>query len=114
MKRLEFKTEKEAQIALAVINEIAAAWWAAQGYVVEDVNGQKQLIGKNAKTGEDMPDKARTTTWAEIEKSPDGTFYFPSPVNNPKFVNWRDYLQDGLTFPSDKVFPEEWTVKDGV
>lgn len=108
MKILEFKTEKEAQIALAVINEIAAAWWAAQGYVVEDVNGQKQLIGKNAKTGEDMPDKARTTTWAEIEKSPDGTFYFASPSSDERFAAWRNHIPNGINMPDDKGFPNSW------
>jgi len=90
--------------ALAVVNEIAAAWWTAQGYTIEEKDGVKQLIGKNAKTGEDEPDKARTLTWAKIEESPDGTFYIASPINKPAFAKWRNHLPKGVTMPEDKEF----------
>ncbi len=95
---LEFDTQDAAQTALEIIDAVAAQWWAGQGYTVE--NGE--LIGRNAKTGQDAPDKTRTTTWAEITESPDGTFYFPSLSNDPRFVDWREYLPDGTDMPEDR------------
>lgn len=105
---LEFQTEAEAQAALAVINQIAAQWWAAQGYTVD--NGT--LIGRNAASGNDEPEKQRTTTWAEITESPEGTFYFPSLSNDPRFADWRDYLPHGVTMPPDKALPDVWASQD--
>lgn len=99
---LEFATRPEAEFALQVINQIAAAWWQAQGYTVID----GQLVGKNAATGEDMPDACRTLSWAEIEEG-DGTYFFPSPSSDPRFVDWRDYLPEGVTMPEDKELSDE-------
>ena len=101
---LEFQTLEDAQTALAVINQIAAAWWQSQGFTVED----GELVGKNAKTGEDAPDKARTTTWDIVQESPDGTFYFSSLSNDLRFVDWRDYLPEGVVMPDDIECPVEW------
>lgn len=92
---LEFQSRPEAETALSVINELAARWWAAQGYKVE----AGTLIGKNAASGADEPDKARTTTWAEIQESPEGTFWFPSPDNDPRYAGWREYLPEGAPMP---------------
>ncbi len=101
---LEFQTKSQAEMGLAVINAIAAAWWQSQGYTV--INNQ--LIGKNAATGEDMPEAARTITWDTVKQSPDNTWYISSPASNPNFVNWRDHIPQGVQMPADKVFPAEW------
>lgn len=101
---LEFSTREEAMDALTVINAMAAAWWAGQGYTVQD----GQLVGKNAATGQDEPDAQKTTKWADIQESQDGTFYFPSLSNDARFQDWRDYLPEGVSLPEDKVFPPEW------
>lgn len=93
---LIFDTEQEAQDALDIINQIASSWWASQGYTV--INGE--LVGKNASTGLDEPEKARTTTWANIVPVQDG-YGFYSLSNDARFVDWRDYLPDGVTFPDD-------------
>lgn len=102
---LEFPTQTTAQQGLAVVNAIAAAWWQSQGYTV--INGQ--LIGKNAATGEDMPDSARTLTWDVPKESPDKTWYITSPASSPNFKDWRSYLPEGVSFPADTIMPIEWT-----
>lgn len=101
---IEFPTQAESEQGLSIINMIAAAYWQSQGYTVID----GQLIGKNAATGLDMPDSAKTITWDEVKKSPDNTFYFTSPRIDEKFIAWRELLPDGVTMPSDKIFPIEW------
>ena len=70
---------------LEYINRLAAAWWQSQGYTVE--NGE--LIGK--KNGEDNPGAAHTITWAEVKTAPDGTQYFLSLSNDPRFCDWKQY-----------------------
>lgn len=97
---LEFDTLPEAQTALAVIDQIAAAWWSSKGYSVEN----NELIGRNAKTGVDNPDKTRTKTWAEIQETADGKFYFYSLSNKSCFCDWRNYLPECIVLPEDKEF----------
>lgn len=101
---LEFLTEADANQGLYVINQIAEAYWQSQGYTVID----GQLIGKNALTGEDMPDSAKTIAWDIVKQSPDGTFYFTSPIIDEKFSAWRERLPEGVVLPEDKLFPVEW------
>lgn len=103
---LDFPTKTEAEQCLAAVNGLAAQWWMEQGYTVE--NGE--LIGKNAKTGLDSPGAARTVTWDTVKESPDGTFYFTSLSNDPRFPNWKAFLADiGFTaIGTEKGFPAEW------
>ena len=101
---LEFPTQESAEQGLYIVNLIAAAYWQSQGYTVID----GQLIGKNAATGEDMPNSAKTITWDTVKQSPDNTFYFTSPSSDERFSLWRDRLPEGVTMPPDKVFPIEW------
>lgn len=102
---LQFNSEPEADFCLSVINQIAAGWWQSQGYTVID----GQLIGKNAATGEDMPERARTLTWDVPKLSPDKTWYITSPASSPNFKDWRSYLPEGVSFPDDTIMPIEWT-----
>ncbi len=92
-------TVEQVQIDLDIINQIAAAWWAAQGYTVIDTPEGKAVVGKNAATGEDN-DKALTTTWAIPQpldpENEDGEWFIPSPSTDPRFVNWRDYIPQGV------------------
>lgn len=103
---LEFPTQGTAEQGLYIVNLIAAAYWQSQGYTVID----GQLIGKNALTGEDMPDSTKTITWDAVKRSPDNTFYFTSPIVDEKFSAWRARLPEGVTVPEDKPFPEAWNV----
>ncbi len=107
---LEFNTKQDALSVLTLINNIAAGWWQSQGYTVYQENGQNVLVGKNAKTGNDEPDKATTLTWATIEESPEGTFYFSDPASNPNFENWKDHVPENVTLPDyvAKKAPQEW------
>lgn len=105
---LEFPTQESAEQGLYIINLIAVAYWQSQGYTV--IEGQ--LIGKNSLTGEDMPDSAKTITWDTVKQSPDGTFYFTSPIVDEKFSAWRERLPEGVVLPEDKVFPVEWIPKE--
>lgn len=101
---IEFQTKAQADTCLAVINQIAAAYWTAQGYTVID----GELVPKNAATGEDDLTAQRTKTWDVAKESPDNTWYISSPANDERFLAWRDRLPEGLVFPADKPFPIEW------
>lgn len=105
---IEFSTQLEAETGLAIVNQIAAAWWQSQGYTVID----GELVGKNAATGQDEPTATKTETWDIVKESPDGTFYFTSPATDARFVDWRSYLPEGVSMPEDKGFPIEWTPID--
>lgn len=105
---IEFATKEQADFCVTVINQLAAAYWQAQGYTVVD----GQLVGKNAATGEDMPDAAKTSTWDIPKQSPDGTWYITSPAVDTHFAAWRDRLPEGVVFPVDKQLPTEWTVQE--
>jgi len=101
---LEFLTKLQAETCLTAINDMAAAYWLDLGYTV--VNGQ--LIGKNAATGEDMPDSAKTITWDVVKTSPDGTFYFASLRNDDKFKAGADRLPPEIFGFVERPFPQEW------
>lgn len=109
-------TLAQVQHDLAVINAVAAAWWASQGYTVIDTPSGKAVVGKNAATGEDNPN-AMTTTWAEPrpvnftmdeqtgEITPEeGTeWYIMSPSSDPRFADWRLYIPDGTVTQCQEV-----------
>ena len=105
---IEFSTQQDAETGLAIVNQIASAWWQSQGYTVID----GELVGKNAATGQDEPEATKTKTWDIVKESPDGTFYFTSPATDARFVDWRSYLPKGVTMPEDKAFPTEWIPVD--
>ncbi|NCT41391.1 MAG: hypothetical protein GW778_07010 [Alphaproteobacteria bacterium] len=109
---LEFKSHHDATQSLNTINDMAASWWVAQGYSVLDNNGVKELIGKNAKTGQDQPNKQRVISWDIIREGENGTFYFASLSNDPRFPNWKDdygalgglaYVERALSIVSQEV-----------
>lgn len=101
---LEFPTQAQAETCLAAINNMAAAYWRGLGYTV--TNGQ--LIGKNAATGEDMLDSAKTITWDTVKASPDNTFYFASLRNDVKFKAGADRLPADVFGFVERKFPQEW------
>lgn len=102
----EFNDKKTAQFVLDKINEMAEGYWQDQGYTV--TNGE--LIGK--KGGVDNPSAAHTISWAEIQKSPDGKFYFPSLSNDEKFKKGTQQLIDAGLPIVEKEFPAEWLQND--
>lgn len=103
---LEFQTLEEAQDCLSAINSLAADFWIGQGYIVIEEEGVRQLVGKNAATGEDEVMNTRTVTWDNIAESPDGTFYFTSPVD--QYPTWRDFMPEGVNLGEEVEMPEEW------
>ena len=102
---LEFDTKQKADICLAVINQIAAAYWRGHGYTV--INNQ--LVPKNA-DGTDNLKAQRTTTWDVVQESPDKTWYITDPAVNPNFVAWEERAgQAGYKFDGTrKPYPKEW------
>lgn len=110
---LEFDTEQKAQTCLSVINQLAAAYWVSKGYTILDTPEGKALVGKNAATGQDMPDSAKTITWDTVKLSPDKTYYFSDPAQNENFSLWVEratavgYKFDGV----QKEFPLDWMEK---
>jgi len=113
---LEFASEKSAQKCLYVINQLAAAYWASEGYTVLDTPQGKALVSKNAATGEDMPNSVLTTTWDVVQVSPNKTYYFNDPAQREQFSKWEEralevgYVFDGVR----KEFPIAWLPKDPV
>lgn len=111
---LEFDTLQKAQTCLYIINQLAAAYWASEGYTVLDTPKGKALVGKNAATGEDMPDSAKTITWDVVQVSPNKTYYFNDPAQREQFSKWEEralemgYVFDGVR----KEFPIAWLPKD--
>ena len=113
---LEFASEKSAQKCLYVINQLAAAYWASEGYTVLDTPQGKALVSKNAATGEDMPNSVLTTTWDVVQVSPNKTYYFNDPAQREQFSKWEEralevgYVFDGVR----KEFPIACLPKDPV
>lgn len=107
---LEFETYQEASLCLDAIHTEMLTLMDAMGYRVLDVDGSKHLVGKNAQTGENILDGARTIIWDEIAQSPDGTFYFASPRNDPRFAHGVNMIS-GFSF-IEKMRPREWAEQD--
>lgn len=102
---LEFQTFLLAQTCLTALNQVAAVYWQSEGYTVNQTPDGPVLIGKNALTLEDNP-SAITDTWDHVQESPDGTFYFTSPVM--QYPTWRDFMPEGVDLGIEKEMPEEW------
>ena len=102
---LSFPTKAQAETCLKAINSLAAQWWQSQGYTVVD----GQLVGKNAATGQDEPESAKTITWGVVKESPDGTFYLPSLRNDPRFIDGLEMLPaDVQGLYEERTFPDAW------
>ena len=101
---LVFNTKPQADYCLNLINQMAADYWMAQGYTV--TNGQ--LIGKNAATGQDMPESARTVSWDIVQTSPDNRFYFASLSNDARFAKGMEQLPAAQLGFTEIEFPAEW------
>ena len=116
MKILEFQSEAEAQAALVIVNQMAEAFFAEQGYTITDINGQHAVVGKNAASNEDNPE-ALTLTWDEVKQSPDDTFYFTSLTGSQYEGGMDDFLA-ALSAQSvsvvEKDFPPAWIVDEDV
>jgi len=78
---LEFDTEADAQAAIMVVNQIVVAWWVANGYTVVESTDGWELIGRNAFTGLDEPEKTRTITWDTIKESLEDAADGKSPID---------------------------------
>lgn len=87
---------------LFLINEIAANWWASQGYTILQTENGKAVVGKNFRTGEDDID-ALTTSWDTPQMRGDGTWFIADPATDVRFVDWRDYIPEGVTLRSVSV-----------
>ena len=103
---LEFQSLAEAQACLAAINALAATYWISQGYTVIETGNEKQLVGKNAATGEDMPQSARTLSWDVVRESPDSTWYIFSLSSDSRFAGGMAQLS-GFSF-TEKILPQGW------
>lgn len=95
-------TIADVQHDLYFINEVAAMWWATQGYTVIETPEGKAVIGKNALTGADN-NSALTTSWAIPERLDDEKWFIPSPSSDERFKNWRQYLPEGVEIKCDEI-----------
>lgn len=76
MRALVFDSEGEARVAEDSISVRARELFSARGYQIDE---QGCVIGKNAATGEDMPDQQRTERWAVPQQRADGKWIVPHP-----------------------------------
>ena len=94
---------------LYIINEVAALWWASQGYTVIQTPQGKAVVGKNQATGEDTAE-ALTTSWdiprpliftigedGEVIPDKETEWCIADPASNKRFADWRQYVPDGVT-----------------
>lgn len=98
MKILEFKTKTAATACLRAVNAYHVQKIKAEGYKVD----KKGIVGKVQ--GENAPGNKRTTSWATIEKSPGGKWYFISPKKHPLIADF-DISEFECT---EKDLPPEW------
>lgn len=98
-------TLEQVEHDLSIINEIAAAWWASQGYTIIETEDGKAIVGKNAATGMDNP-SALTTKWAEPELLLDTTdvWFIPSPSADKRFIDWKSYLPEGVSIECEETY----------
>lgn len=103
-------TKQQVEHDNGIIGEIAAAWWATQGYTVIDTPDGKAVLAKDPETGEDDP-LSITTAWAQPKpidpENVAGDWYIPSPSSHPRFVNWRDYLPAGVSILCEETLMPE-------
>ena len=93
---------------LGFTNALAAGYYQSLGYTKDDGG----IVGK--KNGVDNPNAVRTTTWANKQTAPDGTGYFTSLSNDPRFVDWKQYwIKAGLPDAYIEIErPDDWVVED--
>jgi len=103
---LDFTSEEQAQSCLSAINSMMADYWSGQGYTVLTVDGEKQLVGKNAATGADEPASARTIAWDQVMTGLAGHWYFSSPSNDAKFADKMADLSERFDFVEKDFAPE--------
>ena len=111
MKIYEFQNEETAYACLHEINQLGADFFEAIGYTINYINGNPVCIGKDANTAEDIY-SAKTTTWDNVKKSPDSTFYFVS-ISENRNISIEQSLQTTAQLKSvfgftEKDFPLEW------
>jgi len=73
---------------LAAFHMLALQWWPAQGYPI--IEGG--VVPKNAQTGDLDFNAPRTTAWDILKSAPDGDYWWWSPSDDPRFVDWKEYL----------------------
>jgi len=74
--------------------------------------GENGVIAKNYKGENDI--RAFTKTYADIETSPDGTEYWKSPSNDPRFCDWKEYWEKaGLPDCYEEIeMPQAWASQE--
>ena len=105
-------TKEEVEFDLQIINQIIREYWAGLGYTVTLRDGLYVLIGKNALSDENTYD-AVTTQWDNAKPiktiddlgTPDvNTLWWAfDPSFEPRFVDWRDRLPDGILLKCESV-----------
>lgn len=107
---LEFQTQQEAQDCLDYINQtLAPSYWESLGYliVIDDATGVKGVVGKNSQTQELAYDKEKTTSWGDVKRSPDNTYYIESFTGTPLEGGIQNLVDAGFVF-IDKEKPQSW------
>lgn len=100
MKKILVGTFEQATADELLIRHIGAEHHRMQGYEIGMVDGQPVLYGKNAATGETNYEDP-VICW-DIVKQIGERWYIDSPSNDPRFVNWRDFIPEGVTVQCDE------------
>ena len=100
MMMLVFNTKKEAIDCLAQIDMYGRALYAEAGYTVVDGG----IVGKSAKSGQDAPSAALTTTWDIVQELPDNKWGFANP--RARYPQHFDTITKGFDFEEAQVQTE--------
>lgn len=94
---------------LKLVDALAITWMMEQGHK-QDEDGF--IVCKNH--GVDDFEAVRTKTWANIQTAVDGTEYFTSLSNDPRFKNWKDYwIAAGFPENYEEIErPNEWAIEE--
>ncbi len=105
-------TLEGAEDDLKMIASIIADVYEELGYRVILKNGDPFVIPKNAETGAEESSKQYQIVWDQSVQAPDETWYFTSPLTDPKYLNYRARgIAKGHAWKTNEIpKPEEWNV----
>lgn len=91
-KVFKHKDRQEIEYIIAAIDAVSIVWNTINGRPFIQINNTPMLIGQNAATNELEPNAVGTFTWDIPKQATDGEWYCQDPSNDPRFINWKDYL----------------------
>ena len=86
-------TKAHVEHDLALIGSTMAGFLRDKGYMAMDCKDGKGIAGKNAMTGETMPD-ILCMAWDMPRRLPNGDWYIMDPLCSPRFADWQCHIAE--------------------